>query len=152
MESDEEILLYERRVKLREAETKELFEKSEKEEVKKRIIELNNRSSSNQMFLPTSSRFEVCRTLNERCEEEKRGVRTELSSKFPFPRLLLDRFVALSLFKGTKNINWITNGKEVEYLHLEKSNQSNSEKKKKKETRLWTLDSLFNRHIIETRP
>lgn len=72
---------------------------------------------------------------------------------FPFfPRLLLDRFVALSLFKGTKNINWITNGKEVEYLHLEKSNQSNSEKKKKKETRLWTLDSLFNRHIIETRP
>lgn len=105
MGSDEEILLYERRVKLREAETKELFEKSEKEEVKKRIIELNNRSSSNQMFLPTSSRFEVCRTLNERCEEEKRGVRTELSSKFPFPRLLLDRFVALSLFKGTKNIN-----------------------------------------------
>lgn len=143
MESDEEILLYERRVKLREAETKELFEKSEKEEVKKRIIELNNRSSSNQMFLPTSSRFEVCRTLNERCEEEKRGVRTELSSKFPFPRLLLDRFVALSLFKGTKNINWITNGKEVEYLHLEKSNQSNSEKKKKKklDSEHWTLFS-----------
>lgn len=75
--------------------------------MKKRIIELNNQSSSNQMFLRTSSRFEVCRALNERCEEEKRGVRTELSSnsKFPFPRLLLDRFVALSLFKGTKNIN-----------------------------------------------
>lgn len=151
MESDEEILLYERRVKLREAETKELFEKSEKEEVKKRIIELNNRSSSNQMFLPTSSRFEVCRTLNERCEEEKRGVRTELSSKFPFPRLLLDRFVALSLFKGTKNINWITNGKEVEYLHLEKSNQSNSEKKKKKklDSEHWTLFSTDIR-IIQT--
>lgn len=41
MGSDEEILLYERRVKLREAETKELFEKSEKEEVKKRIIYRN---------------------------------------------------------------------------------------------------------------
>lgn len=105
MESDEEILLYERRVKLREAETKELFEKSEKEEVKKRIIELNNRSSSNQMFLPTSSRFEVCRTLNERCEEEKRGVRTELSSnsKFPFlPEITSRSICRLEFIQGNE--------------------------------------------------
>lgn len=86
-------------------------------------------------------------------DAKKRNEAWELSSnsKFPFPRLLLDRFVALSLFKGTKNINWITNGKEVEYLHLEKSNQSNSEKKKKKklDSEHWTLFSTDIR-IIQT--
>lgn len=145
MGSDEEILLYERRVKLREAETREegILRNQRKRKWKSAL--------SNWIINLRAIKCFCEQVLGLKCAEpwtkdaKKRNEAWELSSnsKFPFPRLLLDRFVALSLFKGTKNINWITNGKEVEYLHLEKSNQSNSEKKKKKklDSEHWTLFS-----------
>lgn len=70
--------------------------------MKKRIIELNNQSSSNQMFLRTSSRFEVCRALNERCEEEKRGVRTFFEFEISLPEITSRSICRLEFIQGNE--------------------------------------------------